>query len=161
MYECSMLNNCYDFLERCNISGPSSIVLAGFSISFDPHTLVMLAPLMTGASVLITPDNMHHDGDVLCSLLCKANVGFLTPSGWKLALTLGWKGNRHMLAIAGGEALSMELVTEMRPLVGTLLVRIFFSSSFSFLQHMLIYIISLFRMPGVLPKQQSLLPMTT
>ncbi len=142
MYECSMLNNCYDFLERCNIAGPSSVVLAGFSISFDPHTLVMLAPLMTGASVLLTPDNMHHDGDVLCSLLYKANVGFLTPSGWKLAMTFGWKGNRHMLAIAGGEALSMELITEMRPRVATLLVRdfLFFCSATHFLRLPFLYV---------------------
>ncbi len=44
-------------------------MLAAISISFDPHTLVIFTPLMTGASIALTEDGGHRDGMRLSELL--------------------------------------------------------------------------------------------
>lgn len=121
VFECSITNVLRDWSARSRMTA-NDVVLAQTSISFDPHSAHYFAPLMVGACILIPPDEAVRDGAALARLLDRCSIGDSTPSGWQLIISSGWKGNRKLKAITGGEALRPELAEKLVPLVESLQV---------------------------------------
>lgn len=120
--ECSITNVLRDWSTRSRLKA-GEVVLAQTSISFDPHSAHYFAPLMYGACVLLTPDDIVRDGAALARLLDRCSIADSTPSGWQLIVASGWRGNPKLRAISGGEALRPELAEKLLPLVDSLQVR--------------------------------------
>jgi amino acid adenylation domain-containing protein len=84
-------------------------VLATTTFSFDPSLIELVAPLTVGARVLLVGDDAIGDPDVLLPALDRATVAQATPAFWRMVLASGWQGNRRLIALSGGEALTPDL----------------------------------------------------
>lgn len=98
------------------------IVLSITTFSFDISILEMLLPLAVGACCVVADEKAAYDGNALIDLLEQDKITLMqaTPSMWRLLLISGWQGNSNLKALCGGEALSMELVEQLKPKVGSL-----------------------------------------
>ncbi|MGC0419980.1 non-ribosomal peptide synthetase [Embleya sp. AB8] len=91
------------------------------SLSFDISTVELLLPLVTGARVVLVPDDRHRDGPAQLDLLERHAITHVqaTPSGWRVLLAAGLH-RPGLTAITGGEALPAPLAAELRGAVGRL-----------------------------------------
>ncbi len=87
------------------------VLLAVTTLSFDIAALELFLPLIVGARSVIADREVAADGVRLAALLadCGATVMQATPATWRLLLDSGWKGNRRLRILCGGEALSPKL----------------------------------------------------
>ncbi|WP_331766599.1 amino acid adenylation domain-containing protein [Embleya sp. NBC_00896] len=92
------------------------------SLSFDISTVELLLPLVTGARVVLVPEDRHRDGPAQLALLDRHAVTHVqaTPSGWRVLLAAGLD-RPGLTAITGGEALPTPLAAELRGAVGRLI----------------------------------------
>jgi amino acid adenylation domain-containing protein len=93
----------------------SDVLVAVTTLSFDIAGLELYLPLTVGARVVIAGREVASDGVRLAQLLAdsQATVMQATPATWKLLLAAGWKGDRRLKMLCGGEALPMELAREL------------------------------------------------
>jgi len=86
-------------------------LLAVTTLSFDIAGLELYLPLLVGGCVEIADREAASDGRRLMELLqrSKATVMQATPATWRLLLESGWKGDRELKVLVGGEALPSEL----------------------------------------------------
>ncbi|MFE2867766.1 amino acid adenylation domain-containing protein [Embleya sp. NPDC059259] len=91
------------------------------SLSFDISTVELLLPLVTGARVVLVPDDRHRDGPAQLAVLERHAISHVqaTPSGWRVLLAAGLH-RPGLTAITGGEALPAALADELRRAVGRL-----------------------------------------
>ncbi|MYW05294.1 amino acid adenylation domain-containing protein [Streptomyces sp. SID3343] len=91
------------------------------SLSFDISTVELLLPLITGARVVLVPDDRHRDGPAQLALIARHQVTHVqaTPSGWRVLLAAGLD-RPDLTAVSGGEALPAALASELRSRVGRL-----------------------------------------
>jgi amino acid adenylation domain-containing protein len=91
--------------------GPTDMLLAVATVSFDISVLDIFLPLIVGARVLLVPDDLRVDGAGLAALLASsgATVMQATPTTWQMLLVGGWLGDGKLKALSGGEAMSAEL----------------------------------------------------
>lgn len=82
--------------------------LAITSISFDPHTLEILLPLIVGAKIVLVRDRDTKTPDRLAGLIERHRVSIMqgTPSTWRMMLNDNWKPRGPLTALCGGEAMS-------------------------------------------------------
>ncbi|MYS82579.1 non-ribosomal peptide synthetase [Embleya scabrispora] len=92
------------------------------SLSFDISTVELLLPLVTGARVVLVPDDRHRDGPAQLAILERYAITHVqaTPSGWRVLLAAGLH-RPGLTAISGGEALPGPLAGELRRAVGQLI----------------------------------------
>lgn len=97
-------------------------LLAVTTLSFDIAGLELWLPLYAGATTVIADRATVVDGIELVRILREAKITFLqaTPSTWRLLLASGWKGDRNLTALCGGEALPRDLAVELIPRVRVL-----------------------------------------
>jgi amino acid adenylation domain-containing protein len=90
--------------------GPDDTMLALTTVSFDIAALELFLPLIAGGRVELVPDDVAKDGLKLRRHLegSGATVVQATPSGWKMLLAAGWRGERTVTALCGGEALDQD-----------------------------------------------------
>ena len=95
-------------------------LVAVTTLSFDIAGLEMYLPLISGARVVIASRESTYDGRLLSQLLSRsgATVMQATPATWRLLLESGWKGNRKLKVLVGGEALPAELAQQLSTLCG-------------------------------------------
>jgi amino acid adenylation domain-containing protein len=100
----------------------SDKLLAVTTLSFDISVLEIFLPLLKGATIVVAGTEDISDGMALAKILDSENITFLqaTPATWTLLMNSGWKGNRKMKALCGGEAISSRLVKELLPAVDSL-----------------------------------------
>ncbi len=81
------------------------------TLSFDIAALELFLPLMTGARLVLATRDQVMDGNRLLRLLeqSQATVMQATPSGWRILLEAGWKGQPRLKVLCGGEALPRDL----------------------------------------------------
>ncbi|MCM8569377.1 amino acid adenylation domain-containing protein [Gramella jeungdoensis] len=93
----------------------NSVVLALTSISFDPSTLELFLPLIVGARVIISGEEMAKDPVLLAKKIKDQNINLLqaTPATWQLLLDTGWKGNPELKALCGGDILTRKLADQL------------------------------------------------
>ncbi|MBS2962967.1 amino acid adenylation domain-containing protein [Actinocrinis puniceicyclus] len=95
--------------------GPSDVLLAVTTFSFDICMLELLLPLAEGARVVLASRQVATDGKLLAEALAGGEVTMLqaTPSTWRMLLDFGWSGGAGLRALAGGEALPRELADRL------------------------------------------------
>ncbi|HEY6186967.1 MAG TPA: amino acid adenylation domain-containing protein, partial [Pyrinomonadaceae bacterium] len=93
----------------------SDVLLAVTTLSFDIAGLEIYLPLIVGARLVIVSREVVADGAWLLGELGEsgATVMQATPATWRMLLTEGWEGDKHLKALCGGEALSPELAAQI------------------------------------------------
>ena len=94
---------------------PQDVLVAVTTLSFDIASLEMYLPLGVGARLVVASREAAYDGRMLTELLSRsrATVMQATPATWRLLLESGWRGDRKLKVLVGGEALSPELAGEL------------------------------------------------
>jgi len=92
-------------------------LLSVTTLSFDIFGLEVWLPLITGAKVVIAPEEVARDGRELAALMRRsgATVMQATPSTWRLLLESGWEGDPHLKILCGGEAWPAQLAEQLLP----------------------------------------------
>lgn len=98
------------------------ILLAVTTLSFDISVLELFLPISVGATVVVADSMENNNGAAIINLIEKYNITFLqaTPSLWNFLLASGWRGNKRLKGICGGESLSSNLVRQLLPKIGEL-----------------------------------------
>lgn len=103
-----------NFLNSMRIQpgvGPSDKVAAITTLSFDISILEIFLPLISGAEVVIVPHEIAKDGTALTKWIERYHISVLqaTPATWRLLLEAGWRGDKRIKGLVGGEALPADL----------------------------------------------------
>jgi amino acid adenylation domain-containing protein len=83
-------------------------------LTFDIAALELYLPLLNGAQIQLAAEVVAvgpESGQRLQD--AQATIVQATPSGWKFLLNTGWKGNRRMKLLCGGEDLQGELAAQL------------------------------------------------
>jgi len=85
------------------------------TLSFDISLLELFLPITTGARVVIAPDEIAHDADLLAAALRDSGTTIIqaTPATWHMLVQSGWRAAPELTILCGGEALSRELADEL------------------------------------------------
>ena len=89
--------------------------LAVTTVAFDIAALELYLPLTVGARVVLASRETAADGYQLRELLEKSapTVMQATPATWRLLLEAGWRGDKDLKVLCGGEAMTRELAREL------------------------------------------------
>ncbi len=100
--------------ERPGLAGGDTL-LAITTLSFDIAGLEMFLPLAAGARVVIARREAVSDGTKLVQLLEEEAVTVIqaTPATYRLIVNAGWKGNKRLKFLCGGEAFPRELAEHL------------------------------------------------
>jgi amino acid adenylation domain-containing protein/thioester reductase-like protein len=90
-------------------------LLAVTTISFDIAVLELFLPLTVGARILLASRATASDGAQLSRLMAESGATFMqaTPATWQLLLAIGWKGDRTLKILCGGEAMTRNLANQL------------------------------------------------
>ncbi|CAN5531280.1 hypothetical protein BH20VER3_BH20VER3_02900 [soil metagenome] len=93
----------------------NDILLAVTTIAFDIAGLELWLPLTTGASVVLASGEEVTDAPRLMILLKESKVTVMqaTPATWQMLLAAGWRGDRRLQVLCGGEAVASTLADEL------------------------------------------------
>ena len=93
----------------------NDVLVAVTTLSFDIAGLEMYLPLLAGARLVVASREQTYDGRLLAQLMerCGTTVMQATPATWRLLLESGWKGDRKLKVLVGGEALPSELAHQL------------------------------------------------
>ena len=110
----SVVNLLTSIANTVKITGADTL-LAVTTFSFDIAALEMFLPLIVGGTVTIASRSVTADGNRLIELLndSRPTVMQATPATWRLLIEAGWKGNKAMKVLCGGEALPRKLADEL------------------------------------------------
>lgn len=91
------------------------VLVAVTTISFDIAALEIFLPLTTGAELVLASRAVASDGNQLMRLLRDSHATIMqaTPITFRLLLAAGWKGNPHITAWCGGEAMPRDLANQL------------------------------------------------
>jgi amino acid adenylation domain-containing protein len=101
--------------------------LAHTSLAFDISALELLLPLVCGVPVVLAATTDARDGAALLRLIREHRITHVqaTPSGWRMLLDAGFGMSsierKAVVALAGGEALPLDLARQLRGRVRRLL----------------------------------------
>jgi amino acid adenylation domain-containing protein len=97
-------------------------LLSVTTLSFDISGLEVFLPLITGATVVLAPRSVAADGRMLARLLSESNATVMqaTPATWRLLLESGWRGEKDLRILCGGETMPRELANRLLPKCGEL-----------------------------------------
>ena len=95
-------------------------VLAVTTMSFDIAVLELFLPLVTGGHCIIASRKTATDGIALKNSLEKFRPEIMqaTPASWRLLIEAGWKGDKELKILCGGEAFPPSLVNQLCEMVG-------------------------------------------
>jgi amino acid adenylation domain-containing protein/thioester reductase-like protein len=90
-------------------------LLAVTTISFDIAVLELFLPLCVGAKIVLVSRDIAADGVRLAEAIATSGTTFMqaTPATWRLLMATGWKGNRGMKILCGGEAMTRSLADRL------------------------------------------------
>jgi len=90
-------------------------LLSVSALSFDMSVFDIFVPLSAGASIIMVGDCIAKNGTKLIQALEENSITVMqaTPSTWRMLLESGWKGNKQLKILCGGEALPRELVNQL------------------------------------------------
>jgi amino acid adenylation domain-containing protein len=96
-------------------------LLSVTTLSFDIAALEIFLPLISGGQLILAPQQTASDGTMLAELIesSQATVMQATPTTWRLLIESGWKGNKGLRVLCGGEALSRSLADSLAERVDT------------------------------------------
>ena len=95
--------------------GKHDVMLALTTLSFDIAVLEIFLPLAVGSRFVIVTPQVLIDPDELRKEIERHGVTVMqaTPTTWRMLLNAGWKGNRRLKVLCGGEPLSSSLAAEL------------------------------------------------
>lgn len=95
--------------------GPTDVVLAVTTLSFDIAGLELYLPLLVGGRVEIASREVAIDGRKLRDRLESVGTTMMqaTPATWRLLLAGGWSGSPALTALCGGEAFPPDLAVQL------------------------------------------------
>ncbi|MGW5740791.1 amino acid adenylation domain-containing protein [Amycolatopsis sp. NPDC003861] len=95
-------------------TGPDSRWLLLTALSFDPSTLELFLPLITGGRVVVLPESARVDGAEQCRVIREQAVTHVqaTPSGWRLLVGADCVAP-EVVAITVGEVMPKDLLREV------------------------------------------------
>lgn len=95
--------------------GPQDRVLAITTTTFDISGLELFLPLTVGATVVLADRPTASDPRLLIPFIEKSRLTLMqaTPATWRMVLDAGWKGQRNLTMLCGGEALSLALAQRL------------------------------------------------
>ncbi len=90
-------------------------MLAHTTISFDIAGLEIYLPLITGASIVLSPHHITVDTPMLIRYIRQHKISYIqaTPALWQMLINAGWTGDSALTLLAGGEALSIDLARKL------------------------------------------------
>ncbi|MBE9060861.1 non-ribosomal peptide synthetase [cf. Phormidesmis sp. LEGE 11477] len=102
--------------HNCRITAQDRL-LAVTTLGFDIAALEIFLPLVSGAQVVITPQEITLDGERLAQQIEANNITIMqaTPATWRLLLDASWSGHPSLTILCGGEALDIELAKRLLP----------------------------------------------
>ncbi len=94
---------------------PETVFAAVTTTSFDIAGLELYLPLLAGAKVAIVGHETASDGRLLSAFLSDSGADMMqaTPATWQLLVQSGWRGNKKLKILVGGERLSADLAAEL------------------------------------------------
>ena len=97
--------------------GPSDVLAAVTTVSFDIAGLEIFLPLITGARLVLLSREEASDGPLLAARLreCGGTVMQATPATWKMLVDSGWEGDGGLKVLCGGDALPADLAHALQP----------------------------------------------
>jgi amino acid adenylation domain-containing protein len=95
----------------------SDTYLGVASMSFDASVLDFYLPLTVGAKLVIVDAELPRDPGALRQVMTTAGVTAMhaTPSMWRSVLETGWRGDKKLKILSGGEALPWDLAKALLP----------------------------------------------
>lgn len=90
-------------------------LLAVTTLSFDIAALEVFLPLVTGARLTMVSRDVAIDGLELQKRMdsAEATVMQATPATWRMLFAAGWKGDKKLKVLCGGEALPGDLAARL------------------------------------------------
>jgi amino acid adenylation domain-containing protein len=110
--------NVVDFLRAMQREpgiGPSDVLLAVTTPSFDIAGLEIFLPLISGATTVLASRADVLDGERLRERIESSGATMMqaTPAGWRLLIDTRWPGKPDLIALCGGEALPRDLARDI------------------------------------------------
>src|SRR5271165_1819759 len=93
----------------------TDVLLAVTTLAFDIAGLELFLPLITGARIELVSRETAQDGAALARTLSSSGATTMqaTPATWRLLFESGWKGDRRLRALCGGEAMDRDLAARL------------------------------------------------
>lgn len=116
------LHNFLKAMEEKFSLSPHNILLAITTVAFDISILELLLPIWTGTTLYLANQKQHKDPFAISLILDRHPITMLqaTPAMWNMLFDAGWTGNKKLIALSGGEALSPSLTARLLPSVSEL-----------------------------------------
>ena len=110
----SVVNLIEHFRKELNFQ-PGQNFFSVTTVSFDISVLEIFLPLMSGGAVYMGLKEESTDGRAIDELKrwCDLHYMQATPATWELLLAQGWKGDKKLVVLCGGEALRKELAEKL------------------------------------------------
>ena len=91
------------------------VLLAVTTLGFDIAGLELFLPLIAGARIELASRETATDGAALARALIDSGATLMqaTPATWRMLFDSGWKGDRRLKVLCGGEAMDRELATRL------------------------------------------------
>jgi amino acid adenylation domain-containing protein len=100
---------------------PTDVLLAVTTLVFDIAGLELFLPLITGGRIELVSRDTALDGVALGRVLATsgATVMQATPATWRMLFESGWKGDRRLKALCGGESMDPNLAARLAQSCGS------------------------------------------
>ncbi len=117
----NLVNLLYSFLEQPGLKDTDTF-LSITTISFDIAMAELFAPLLRGATLVLTSEDTAKDTRLLLDVMKDENITMMqaTPATWQMLLDSGWNEHLPIRTISTGEALPMALAKKILPQVDEL-----------------------------------------
>jgi len=94
---------------------PQDVTLALTTLSFDIAGLELFLPLTVGGRVVMVGREVAIDPERLAETITRCGVTVMqaTPATWRMLLNSGWKGNKKLKVLCGGEAMLPDLAERL------------------------------------------------
>ncbi|HYK41929.1 MAG TPA: amino acid adenylation domain-containing protein [Thermoanaerobaculia bacterium] len=117
----SVVNLLHSMQSRPGFS-ESDVLVAVTNVAFDIAALELFLPLVTGGRLVVANAREALGGAGLARLIEESGATVLqgTPAIWQMLIASGWKGDRRLEALCGGETLRRDLAERIRRLTGSL-----------------------------------------
>jgi amino acid adenylation domain-containing protein len=94
---------------------PYDVLLSVTTLSFDIAVLELFLPLIIGARSVLVSRETAADGAELAARLKSSGASVMqaTPATWRMLLHTGWRGDRNLKMLCGGEALPYDLASQL------------------------------------------------
>lgn len=117
----NLINLLYSFLDKPGMQ-ESDTLISITTISFDIAMAELFAPLLKGATLVLTDEETAKDTRLLLDVMKAESITMMqaTPATWQMLLDSGWDEHLSIRVISTGEALPLALAKNILALVDEL-----------------------------------------